>query len=62
MSPFLSVLMLLQKLVHNEIRDLVNQVLEAAMAKPMCLMHPLLLNCSIQFHALIGQHETQLLC
>ncbi len=59
MSPLFSLLKLLQKLVHSEIRNLVDQVLEVVMAELMCLMHPLLLNRSIQFHALIGQHETQ---
>jgi hypothetical protein len=54
MSPLFSVLKLLQKLVQNEIKDLVDQVLEEAMAEPMCLMHPLLFNRSIQFHVLIG--------
>jgi hypothetical protein len=60
--PPFHVLKLLQNLVQSEIRDLVDQVLEATMAKLMCLMHLLLLNCSIHFHALISQHETQSLC
>jgi hypothetical protein len=54
MSPLFNVLKLLQKLVQSEIKNLVDQVLEAAMAESMCLMHPLLLNHSIQFHVLIG--------
>jgi len=54
MSPLFSMLKLLQKLVQSEIKDLVDQVLEAAMAESMCLMQLLLFNRSIQFHVLIG--------